>query len=829
MTARVGSTTCCDFCPRAHTRECLTRHSTEVCTSARQHVAAHRARRSGGDRGVKHDGEERREKRTSDSDAVMSDETSCVERRAAVARARAEMEDKRRTEGVDDVAHRLRHYAPFVPSADEDFSTDARRRARESIKRTPELSATEAHDRAFLVRGAKRVPGSSTQIDVGPPTGASAAMPVTSQWLGAKLPSFSEAQLKRMIVEMTAVNKRKWSHETVTSVTGGPRGSVTSVLTSLARGSLSEGESDAFKDIDFGDVEDPLVPDWQSLEEAGVLPALREAKAAIYAPGSLPKLRTALNHWLKYTATKARVGFLRPRVNDDPEAFMIESLLRQGFVADLVSNGGCNVDTAEQYAALFNSWHIDVMGYGMVATKSFDDPQFKRTNQGLRRLHPAKRIDRAAHPIEINAPVLRSSLSRIMEIYDEAGEVTATRWRRIEKEFESGAQGGFNKDTVKDLVFSAVTELATDGLLRPGEILSKSDPIRQSDVSFDHDRDGRLVSATVMITPIKRYHKHVGDKNKCPIVIKAHRGGALRTAELLEILNMIAPCLPGEEKTTQLLRFPVERTVGLKKGEAQSMRNLTLRKVMVWYHAKCEAAGIAHHERVKPHSFRIGGATALFGANVTAEEIKAMGRWFSDVYRIYCRLSKERLLDLSSRMSNSRSTQFLDGQAGFMHTGLDPALQQALDSNLLDVEPVEQVAPDEANSQAAEETELADDDSDFGDESGDGDDSDGSDTESAVLCDPGSLLTDAQISVGASVAVPFSLDGRQVHFEGTISSTTSSSEVGVAFPGERPWVVARDRLFEVVALAAKSSSRSHQRSESTRGTPTQVLESNPPV
>ena len=192
---------------------------------------------------------------------------------------------------------------------------------------------------------------------------------------------------------------------------------------------------------------------------------------------------------------------------------------------------------------------------------------------------------------------------------------------------------------------------------------------------------------------------------------------------------MIAPCRPGEEKTTHLLRFPVERTVGLKRGEAKSMQNLALRKVMAWYHAKCEASGIAHHDRVKPHSFRIGGATALFAAVVTAEEIQAMGRWFSDVYRIYCRLSKERLLNLSSRMSNSKSRQFLDGQAGFMHTGLNPALQQVLDTNLLDVEPVEQVAPDEANSQAAEEAELADDDSDFGDEAGGGDDSGGSETE----------------------------------------------------------------------------------------------------
>ena len=202
-----------------------------------------------------------------------------------------------------------------------------------------------------------------------------------------------------------------------------------------------------------------------------------------------------------------------------------------------------------------------------------------------------------------------------------------------------------------------------------------------------------------------------------------------------------------------------------------------------------QAAGIAHHDRVTPHCFRIGGATALFAAGVTAKEIQAMGRWFSDVYRIYCRLSKERLLNLSSRMSNSKSTQFLDGQAGFMHTGLNPVLQQALDSNLLDVEPVEQVAPDEANSRAAEEAELADDDSDFDGEV-DGDESDGSDIESAVMCDCGPLLTVAQVSVGASVAVPFSLDGRQVHFEGTISSTTPSPEVNVAFPGERPWVVA---------------------------------------
>ena len=173
-----------------------TQHGSVHERSTAQHVAAHRARQSGGDSGVKRDGDGKREDRAGDGGAVMSDETPRVDHRAVVARARAETEDKRRTNEVDDVAHSFRHHAPFVTSVNEDATMKARRRARESTKRMPELSAAEAHDRAFLVRGAKRVPGSSTQIDVGPPTGVPAVMPVTCQWLGAKQPFFSEGQLK---------------------------------------------------------------------------------------------------------------------------------------------------------------------------------------------------------------------------------------------------------------------------------------------------------------------------------------------------------------------------------------------------------------------------------------------------------------------------------------------------------------------------------------------------------------------------------------------------------------------------------------------------------
>ena len=142
------------------------------------------------------------------------------------------------------------------------------------------------------------------------------SLPETTQWVGAGKAPVSDEQLKRMIIEMTTLNRKRWSHETVAAVTGGPMGTVQAAMASLSRGPLEAHTQHDFNAIDFGDADDPLVPDWRNLEEVGVLPKLREVKAAIYAPGSLPKLRTALNHWLRFTATKVRVGFLRPRIND---------------------------------------------------------------------------------------------------------------------------------------------------------------------------------------------------------------------------------------------------------------------------------------------------------------------------------------------------------------------------------------------------------------------------------------------------------------------------------------------------------------------------------
>ena len=131
-----------------------------------------------------------------------------------------------------------------------------------------------------------------------------------------------------MIVAMTSTNRQKWSHESMRAAVGGPEGNVHHAMASLSSGPLSDAETyDFCSSIDFE--KGPLQPDWQNLEKEGVLPTLREAKSRIYAEGSLGKNRTALNRWMHFTATKARISFIRPRVGDDLEASMTESLLRQ--------------------------------------------------------------------------------------------------------------------------------------------------------------------------------------------------------------------------------------------------------------------------------------------------------------------------------------------------------------------------------------------------------------------------------------------------------------------------------------------------------------------
>ena len=54
------------------------------------------------------------------------------------------------------------------------------------------------------------------------------------------------------------------------------------------------------------------------------------------------------------------------------------------------------------------------------------------------------------------------------------------------------------------------------------------------------------------------------------------------------------------------------------------------------------------------HSLRIGGATAALSAGVTPAQIRMMGRWSSDVYEIYCRMSEAAALRVGAAIGSAR-------------------------------------------------------------------------------------------------------------------------------------------------------------------------------
>ena len=61
------------------------------------------------------------------------------------------------------------------------------------------------------------------------------------------------------------------------------------------------------------------------------------------------------------------------------------------------------------------------------------------------------------------------------------------------------------------------------------------------------------------------------------------------------------------------------------------------------------------------HSLRIGGATAALAAGLSPASIRAAGRWSSEIYQIYCRLSRQSAVGVATTIG---STPFEDLERG---------------------------------------------------------------------------------------------------------------------------------------------------------------------
>ena len=188
--------------------------------------------------------------------------------------------------------------------------------------------------------------------------------------------------------------------------------------------------------------------------------------------------------------------------------------------------------------------------------------------------------------------------------------------------------------------------------LQDGEVFGIAKNLTRGDVRFF--MEGGVLHAGVMIRQLKSGRFAGKD-----VEVVLRSGGRFfdPVAELQRLMTVDRVPL-NERSSTPLFRDA--------EGNA-----FTVRGVRDMVKALMRSVG-CDPDRFGAHSLRIGGATAALAAGIAPETIRAMGRWSSEVYQIYTRLSREAATRVSCMVA---STPFHDLERGFQTDALDEAAE----------------------------------------------------------------------------------------------------------------------------------------------------------
>ena len=175
--------------------------------------------------------------------------------------------------------------------------------------------------------------------------------------------------------------------------------------------------------------------------------------------------------------------------------------------------------------------------------------------------------------------------------------------------------------------------------VQEGDRFSPVRHLTRDDLSFKKSEDGRVVAVVTL-----RVAKRVGAVKETKVVIGG--GGTVvdAVAELRRLYELWkSDDIPREEwKDTPMFEF---------NGEAINVRTV---RGMVKY--LMESIG-ENPNHFGAHSMRIGGASAAYAAGIEPSAIRIAGRWSSDIYEIYVRLSARGAAQLGATIG---STTFED-------------------------------------------------------------------------------------------------------------------------------------------------------------------------
>ena len=318
--------------------------------------------------------------------------------------------------------------------------------------------------------------------------------------------------------------------------------------------------------------------------------------------GKRGRTHTGVRAWFSFCEDTMGTQAERPIDPNEPLWVKLEEeWLAMRFIIALVEERGITTESARQYFSSVQGWHAREHGIKLAGGLKLE--RLPQMLKGLRKII-------GSEPSAIRRGVAPQALRTAMDLL-------------LDRSVPAHAN------------IRAALATAFQGLMRSAEYCGTKGKLmltRDDIVQLD---DEKMV---IMMHPCKNMH-HIGGKT-CPLVIGA--GGQYIDA-VAEVRNMLKVD-PSGAATTPLFRNPdTNQPIGY------DLMLATVKRLM--------AAVGENPEHFGTHSLRIGGATALFAGGASETVIRTMGRWSSDLHRLYVRACFEQCCDWTRRAG---STPFND-------------------------------------------------------------------------------------------------------------------------------------------------------------------------
>ena len=307
------------------------------------------------------------------------------------------------------------------------------------------------------------------------------------------------------------------------------------------------------------------------------------------ASGDRGASTTGVRAWKAFCKDVMGVAYERPL---DPSttslvAKLAEEWLAMRFVCSLVQVRGVQPRTAAQYFSSVQGWHLRTFGIKLAGGLKLE--RLPQMVKGLRR-------EVGDAPKAIRRGISPRKLAKAMEILDP----TVPEHANIRAALATAFQGLLRSQ---------------EFCVRRGSHRDDTEVPKRCHLQSIDER--RMV---MMISPCKNVN-HQGGLT-CPVVIGA--GGEYIDA-VAEVRNLLAVDRSDHsDEETPMFRDPATNLP------------LTYDTVMWWTRTLMSAVG-EDPAQFGTHSYRIGGATAIFAAGGNETVIRTMGRWSSDIHKLYVR------------------------------------------------------------------------------------------------------------------------------------------------------------------------------------------------